>query len=491
MKRIQFEDAATPIPSERSPATRDWLRTSDDSQYDHLRERVSGRSVLTRFPSCQIPEHTARCVSTEIVHEPAKRRMPEPPETEQKSATTADQSASDGDPLSAKIPGDDVITEKDRQILVVGDTIAGLTATHLLRHAGYDPLLVATSSSVTHEVTYLWPPAVDVLNSIAASAPILDVASPLDGVAVRARDGQREYTALAGESSRTETPATLVRTRTLRRALRAALPAEQRRQERTIGDVARREGGLAVEFGDGIREWFDVVLVTDSTPASIRSGQRATPDCSPLTQYEITTDSTARAERTLDEVWLPNALLQRIPAVGDSGSLVRLTTPDPGLPDCLAGGLEGPSVTGIPEGLESELRETEPTTVRQARLPNTDALGTRWGTDGVGFCGPAAWPAAPASGFRGSFGIEDALAFVAALTRQTRADGDVVDRYAARRLHRLSEIRRQVRTTRTDHEYPPDSSIDSSLERLSVLRSVALGPFLDSRLTALQRDGFE
>lgn len=491
MKCVQSRVVSWSLNSESSLTSCDRSHVSAKSSSDNLCVPTAGCAVSSRAWSFYAPTNTTSGDRSENTDETVDRQVSESRETQQASAHAAEQAVVDGEQLSI-IPGDDAIGTTNRQILVVGETTAGLAATHLLRHAGYDPLLVSDpSSQVTREVTYLWPPAIELLSALGASDRMLDVGSPLDGVAVQARDGHREYTALPGDNSGLETPAALVRTSTLRQALEDALPVDQRRQERTVSDVTRCEGGVAVEFDDGIQEWFDVVLVADSAATPARCAGRTTRESPPLTQYETVVDAPSRAERTLEEVWFPNALLQRFPCVDDSESLVRLTTPESGLPDCLAGHRETLSATGIPAGLEDELRETDPTTVRQARLPTTDAQGVRWGRDRVAFCGPAAWPAAPASGFRGSFGIEDALAFVAALTRSTRADGDTVDRYATRRLRRLSDIRRRVSVPRRDQEYPPDSSIDPSLERLSVLRSVALGPFLDSRLTALQRAGFE
>ncbi|MFC7132954.1 MULTISPECIES: FAD-dependent oxidoreductase [Salinibaculum] len=417
---------------------------------------------------------------------------------DEQSSAPGESDASHGDLSTQSVPrrnllpaADGLREDTDRQVLVVGDGIVGLALTHLLRRAGYDPLLVAPPRrEETHHITYLWPPAGRLLAALGLGQLLRSQGTVVDSVTVQSADAGQEHTTVApDERPPGRSPAVLFPTRRLRRALEERLPDGQRRQDRTVTAVERRDGGLAVEFGDGIEEWFDLVVATDRPRTSFRPPGTEHSEPAALTHCEFHVEGETLDGGALRDRWLGDALVQRTPCPTESGTILGLTTPrhDLGAVVDEVGDVLADSERAA---LDVDRARTGPATVRQARFPERDAARSRWGADRVAFCGDAAWPVAPASGFGVSFGLEDALALVSELTRDHPAVANVVDAYAARRSRRVTTVRRRAETARQDHAYPVSQALASPLGTVGVLRTVALGPVLDSRLGSLQRDGF-
>jgi 2-polyprenyl-6-methoxyphenol hydroxylase-like FAD-dependent oxidoreductase len=380
-----------------------------------------------------------------------------------------------------------VITDRpDRQVLVVGDTIVGLTLTLVLRHAGYDPVVVSgTAPPVASWGCYLCPPAIRTLDAVGVGTAVHDCGTTVESVTVDESSSQREPFALSIETERSETPLVADRA-SLRRALEAQLPEQHHGGGRTVETVTRRDGGLVVEFGAGIRELFDIVVDAGGGGDAIRSAGVESPTTDPLTQYEITVDTDSVVRPGIVDHWRSDAFVQALQSPNGSGSLLRVTAPSEF--DQVLDDINWETV--LPNGTDvvSEGAEFEQRTVRQARA--ADAAADWWGTGRVACCGPAACPVAPASGFDVTFGIEDTIAFVTELNGATRSVSDVVDTYSSRRADRLAKIRDAVEDGRDDHRYPVSQSRRPPLASLGVLRTVTLGSFLGSSMVSLQRDGF-
>lgn len=442
----------------------------------------------------------------------ATRRTPESPRRvgfgNGSAAPPADRP---GGPTPAPdwVPDDDLITkETDRQVLVAGDTVAGLALTLLLDRAGYDPVLVggagaaggtgSPAPTTASRLAYLWPPALRLLDTLGVDVSALDCGVSVDGVDVRAADGTLIYRAAETASARP----VLVRTARLRQRLEARLPDVGQGRDRAVDSLSRREGGLVVAFDDGVREWFDVAVDTVGRAGSLRGdGGQATPagdgeegEVTTLTQYEVPVrtdagrDAMAAPARTR-EAWQPGALVQSLPRPGRSGRVLRVTTAD----DTLAA-LTGTVQETLPDGatgVPAALSGVEPAGVRQVSSLPADPARTRWGRGRVALCGEAACPFPPASGVRTSAGIEDALALVSELSRGPRATVDAVEAYAARRARRVGTLVRAAAAARTDHAYPVPDRTEPGVATLGLLRTVALAPFLGAPVAALQREGFE
>jgi 2-polyprenyl-6-methoxyphenol hydroxylase-like FAD-dependent oxidoreductase len=382
-----------------------------------------------------------------------------------------------------------VITERpDRQVLVVGDTVEGLVLTLLLRRAGYDPVVVSgTPPPYSSRVTYLCPPVVRTLDALGVDTSVRDCGTTVESVSVDVSSSQNKPTVLSMDSDQAETPPLVVRTACLRRALDAQLPEQQHGGDRTVETLSRRDGGLVVEFGDGIREWFDVVVDAGGGDALRPTGVEA-PASEPLAQYETGLDTDSLTRDGIRDYRRSDALVQAFQSPTGSGSVLRVTAPPSDVGRVLD---EVNWETVLRNGTDvvSGEGESKRTSVRQVRL--SDAVADWWGTGRVAFCGRAACPVAPATGFDVALGIEDAVAFVTELAEATRDVSDIVDTYSSRRAERLATLRETVETADFDHQYPIPRSTRPPLVSLGAFRAVTLGSFLGAPMELLQRKGFE
>ena len=402
------------------------------------------------------------------------------------------------------VPDDGLITrETDRQVLVVGDTVAGVTLTHLLERAGYDPVLVTgPETTAASRLAYLWPPVLRLLDAVGVDVPAFDCGVEIDGVDVQA--STKGGTLLSREADTAPVQPALVRTALLRRRLEARLPDAKRGRDRAVDSLSHREGGLVVAFDDGVREWFDVAVDAsrwnsplrpdaeeDALGTDGRGGEVTT-----LTQYEVPVKADAAPEATatpaqarIREGWQPGALVQSLPRPNGPGAVLRVTTADHSTPATLTEEVRE-TLSDAPSRVP-DLSGAEPASVRHVSSLPADPARTWWGGGRVAFCGGAACPFPPASGVRVSAGIEDALVFVSQLTRGPRSTVDAVDAYAARRARRVRRLGRAAAAARTDHEYPVPDRAHPGLVTLGLLRTVALAPLLGAPVAGLQREGFE
>ncbi|WP_276274006.1 FAD-dependent monooxygenase [Haloarcula litorea] len=384
---------------------------------------------------------------------------------------------------------------RDRQILVVGDTTVGRTLTLLLQRAGYDPLLVRDAGrSAESRTTFLCPPACRALRSLGLTPTLTDEGVPIRRVSVR-RDtpGSRQETTLSAPAESGAARPVAIETRDLGDALAEQLPNRQRCTDRALAAVSTGDDGLAIEFEDGIREWFDVLVDTSGDGLARQFAADRSPEQEPLVQYETSVAAETLPSNQLRETWRPSALVQVVPTSEDSTAILRLTAPRATLPSSD----EDEAIRTFVEETTAELA-TGPvsvddferaTTVRQVRQPDEHAHSAWWGTGLISVCGPAC-PTAPASEFTTWFGIESALALVSELTGADRPASDVIETYSTRRLRRFRSLRQTLREVRRDHEYPVPDSAPEPLDTIGEFRQLTLSRFLDERLRSLQRDGF-
>lgn len=394
------------------------------------------------------------------------------------------------DDRAVRVPTDDAIGgHPDRQVLVVGTTAVGAAIALLLRRAGYDPLVVTGDDApVRSQVATLPPSALAALDAVGVGETVRSRGVAVRGISAQGLDSTAPTDAASvGDQSAAGASPILVRTRRLRRALEARLDDRQRRRDTPVAALSSREDGIAVEFADGVREWFDLVVDAGGLDPSVRPMGRRRTERARLVQFEAGTDDGRGGDR-IRERWHDSALVQRFPDPGESCEWVRVTAPAPDRGS--AGDHPTPETVstddaGVPTGLDG----AEPAAVRQVRVPDRSPSPGSWGTGRVAVCGPVACPVAPATGFRTALGIEDALGFVRAATRTNRPVSAVVDAYAAARARRLATLVRTAAAARSDHDYPVPDAAASPLTAVGLLRTVALGPALCERLAALGREG--
>ena len=386
-------------------------------------------------------------------------------------------------PTPTWVPTDDVIgSTPDRQILVVGDTPTGLALTCLLRAAGYDPVLAGAADTPTaSRVTFLSPAAMEVLGSLDAGASLLDSGVAVDTVAVGSvrENGRVAPTVRQRPDDGGRAPTVTVPTTALSRTLDDELPAGATARDRTVRAVSAEDRAVAVRFDDGVREWFD--LVVDAGVGSLRSERRGTGAGGPVTatQYEAVVDRPAGGR--VRDVWVPDGLVQWLPASADGDTLVRITTAVPPAGErAIRVVRDRPEVPDVP-GFEAFGRES----VRHGRLPDATAPHCWWGSGRIARCGRAACPTAPAAGVGHSLGLTDALGLVSALARDGSAVPGAVDAYAAGRARRFDGVRRAAAGSAPASQVPESAS--EPMRSLGALRAAALEPFVGAAPAALRR----
>lgn len=379
---------------------------------------------------------------------------------------------------------DSLADSSAKQILVVGDTLAGTALTGFLRRAGYDPVLVRGGhSSGTSRRTCLWPSTLRMLGALGLEPPVGDDCASIERVVVGTEGQGGETTTVRSDGSGLAAPA-LADTESLRRALAHRL-LDGRAEQRTVESVARRNNALEVQFADGVREWFDIAV--DATRGgSLRQSGRAS--ASTLQQYELRVDDSDATTTAIRDLWHRTYLVEVLPAPAGTGQLLRLTSQRPVSGRALSTALSPTARSD--RSLADELAATDPVAVRQTPLPTDEVSTDWWGSGHVSACGSAAFPVAPASGFRGALAIEDAWTLVDSIVRHADAVPTAVQRYAQRRSKRLTSLLRAV----TDHaarDYPLPDDLPDPLSNVGRLRVGALAAGWSPAVAAVQDAVFE
>lgn len=376
-------------------------------------------------------------------------------------------------PTPQWLTGDDPLGRSHgRQVLVVGDRLAGLALTTFLTSGGLDPVLVG-SGSTEPTTRLLWPPTLGLLADVGLADEVAAVAEPATGISVV------DATDAADSATRSIEPdatPVVVRGDYLCDRFRERLPDHAVERDRTVDTVRERDGAAVVEFDDGVREWFDAVVAADAGSVDRPRGGSAT--VSSVLQREVVVDGDGLPERHLRDVWHRHALVQRFPSPRGTGPRLRVTTTEP-VPD--AWSTDG-DWTGVPGVDPDRGRSTEWRTVPQ--FLDAAAIGPGWWGGGhVPRCGPAALPVAPASGLRTALAIEDAWTLASVLVDGPCSVTETIDAYASRRSRRLSAV--------LDATEPPRDggcSKAAALRAVVRLRTAALGS-VASEGTDAARDG--
>ena len=371
------------------------------------------------------------------------------------------------------LTGDDPLGRPpDRQVLVVGDGLAGLTCGAFLASAGLDPVIVGGDTPEPATRT-LWPPTLGLLGDIGLADEVGSVAEPVRSVSVvDAADPETTTTRSVDPDARAPV---VVRSGRLCDRLRERLPGHAVERDRGVEAVREREGTVIVEFNDGVRERFDVVVATGGR--TVERPPRGETPVPVIAEYECTIDGDGLPDHHVRDVWHRNALVQRFPSPQGATARLRVTTTEP-----VPGPWQASSDwTGVP-GVESDtLEATEWRTAPQ--FLDAEAIGSGWwGSGNRPRCGPAALPVAAASGLRTALAVEDAWALASVLVDGPPSVGDAVDAYASRRSRRLSAVVGGAELPRNGR---PEPAVLRAVERL---RTAALGSAA-SEATDASRNG--
>lgn len=318
----------------------------------------------------------------------------------------------------------------DRQVLVVGDGVAGLAVTATLRRAGYDPILLSGGDRVpVSRVARLHPVGRGLLDQIARSTETAPVECGPSGT--DEADGPVCVPADSVDAG-----------------LAAAVPDDAVRAD-GLQHLERDGEALRVQFESGVREWFDLVVAADGPDSTVRALRDSSVDAVDATQVEarVTTDSGVGNRR---EAWTDDGLVEVLSSP-DCDGFVRLTT-DRSVDESSTGRLR----RGLDriDGVDvCDLTDTVTRTVTQASADG------QWADGRVAYCGSAACPQAPATGLRTTLALADARVLADELVAGPSSVVTAAGSYARRRHRHVRVIRESARFDATVEATPGDDSL--------------------------------
>jgi 2-polyprenyl-6-methoxyphenol hydroxylase-like FAD-dependent oxidoreductase len=326
-----------------------------------------------------------------------------------------------------------------RQVLVVGDGVGGLSAAAFLHRQGLDPTVVAgppgrsTDREVVERCVTLWDTAVGLLADIGVTAELAPSSVEVGTWVVSTADGTVLERLEAPD--RAAHPFLTVDRRRLRRALRDRLPSRSVRLTKTPRALRTDDGPPAVEFEDGVRERFDLVVGADGTDSWVGANgfDADRPTADGTTTWAFRADD-AGVPGTVAEAWGTDAMVAVVPvASGACGRLVTTADDPRAAADALAGAF-GHADNPVTGGLD---------------LPAPDALvggpgyvhrADPWAADRLALVGDAAHTLPPCS-LGPSLAVEDGYVLADELSDRT-GTAAALGRYECRRrgrLHRLDD----------------------------------------------------
>lgn len=343
---------------------------------------------------------------------------------------------------------------RERQVLVVGDNVPGLVLARLLNRSGLEPVVLASPGHATpSSVATLWAGGVHLLEGRLGLGDVTSQGIPVDAVRVRptAESDTERREAPAGKAR--DWPV-VVGTAELREALAGALGADATRLRTGLSRVSPRGDRVDVEFANGVRESFDIVVGADGPDSAVRAAtDQVAPDWPALAQAEAWFDREASGGPAVMDCPADGRCVQVLPGPGADGeATLRVTAPAGGA--ALVSSPTDIDDFGIPPS--DATRDVTRTSVRQAIRPDDC-----WRSDRLAFCGGAALPVAPASGMRTALGLEDAWVLADELSRGPDTVTAALQRYERRRARRLGRLFRQLRDVGWTGNvgYPPEGPL--------------------------------
>lgn len=375
-------------------------------------------------------------------------------------------------------------SERKLQILIVGDTVGGLTLASLLRKRGFDPLVLRTGADWSpSKLTTLWDAAVRVLQKIGIEGQHLENMVALDDLFVLTKtDGDQ----LKKVDTNTKYPSpTVFSTAELRDTVHNQF-SDDRIREKDITSLSNRGESVTAQFGDGVKESFDLVVDAGYRrlldPAVGTDSEVTNTD---LVQIELTTPIGYHRRGTLIEGWIDDVLMQQIPTPGNrETALLRMTSRKESIPvETMVTEWRRRTGANLSKQSERTPRSRE-MAIDWTITPGTTADASRWADGRHLFLSAAAIGLPPASGFHIGSAIGDAWVLADEIVHASGSPATVGTRFARRRQNRLIRIRNRAIAASSIHAYPVRDT--EPFETVTAFRSVSLGSFCATELAELQ-----
>lgn len=356
------------------------------------------------------------------------------------------------------VPHSGYVTTGSRvQVLVVGAGVGGLSLAGFLEQAGLEPVVIDSAESLDtpRGTVELSPGAIRVLDHLGVEGAVRQAGQAVttwtrrrpDGTVVSRLDAADECGLLTVEYGR------------LRRCLCDHLHSGAVHTGTTLASLHRERGGVTVEFANGVREQFDIVVGADGVQSRTRALLGGSePAFRGTTSIAVTLDAELEPG-VAGEVWTPDGAVFRVLPVADrlTGWLtVPTTAPGQGWTDARPAAL-CPDIDWL---------------LPNARLPTDADGGDSWWADDfhapadrfadgqVALLGDAAHARHRLAGVGATLAIEDAAVLTSELVG---SDGPLAARlmdYAARRQSRLAQLGGSPHDGGTDL---PLASVESAL----------------------------
>lgn len=344
--------------------------------------------------------------------------------------------------------------EDDIQVLVVGGGLGGLSLAAYLHRSGLEPVVIerAEGPAASPGMVDLWP---DVMPLLAQLGIGDDIGSAVTGWARRQPDGTIITRLEADDTAGTAPGFVVARYARLRDQLRNVVADRLIRTGVTLRSLERSADTVTVEFANGVREPFDIVVGADG----VHSRTRELLGYGPPT-FCGTTSMVLPVPATLDvadasEIWTDDGAVFTVAPTGDR-AMARLTVPmeaaglDWSNPDVFAD--RCPVIDWVlPETIAA---------VDAGDVQYYDDFRARtdvWADGRVALLGDAAHARHRCAGVGATLAIEDAAVLTMELAGRNDPPTARLEDYAARRRSRLNRLGRSGDTN------GPLADIDSSL----------------------------
>jgi 2-polyprenyl-6-methoxyphenol hydroxylase-like FAD-dependent oxidoreductase len=364
---------------------------------------------------------------------------------------------------------DDVVDDRDRQVLIVGDGVGAAAAAGFLDRLGLDPVLATpTRRRPLPPVVTVWESGLLLLERIGLRRPVERHGAALTRFACRTRGRCWPV----GDPDR-PVPVAVARSR-LDSILECRLLDRIRTADRPVATLAPTERGVRATFERGVDELFDAVLTTERR---LLPGDR---------------EMDARAIHRWTGRWPATAPTPDVPTEAWDGRRAALTVPTPDrLFVHLLTDAETTAVDAVgPDGVGDRFGHLfdPPVTpfsdrlvdVQYERLPCASPASRSVG--GIALFGPASRASIPGDCLGTALAVEDAWVLADELASGSGVVPDRLARYERRRRRRDAELVAIGGADAADPRLPPAHS--PPIRWLRATRAAVLGPASRSSLPA-------
>jgi salicylate hydroxylase len=367
----------------------------------------------------------------------------------------------------------------ERQVLVVGGSLAGLATAAFLQAGGLSPVVVTASErddETTRDVV-LWSSARSLLAELDPDGRLPASPTVVREWLLRRPGGASERLTSAHDG---RWPVVTTDRARLSRQLRTRLPPGGIRMSKTPSRLDPTDAGLLVEFEDGVRERFDVVVGGEGPRSWVRESlfDDARPTHRGTARVTLRTDGQLGSPGTITELWTADGTLTLGPPGSGRAQFVTTTV------DASDRTFEPAAAAVSRLSTAADRAECLPDRRPLDGLDVVDGdvdVGVpsdRWVAGRAALVGDAARPLPPTLPLGPSLAIEDAYVLAEELTRRASVTA-ALRRYARRRRGRQRLLGRALTA---------DDPCPTTLHASRDLRATLLRAFFAQRPPAMSAD---